>query len=163
MISSLQWHRFYFLVSNFILQRTMHADSYVLSSTIKKAARKVWFILLNRKKKKLKVDLYSVPGSLYLKNIHFLTPSASPMSSRHSKSSCLWLTINTRSWLPKPVQTQSSGSSHCQCCLVQMSTLSLHVCCSCWRCWKALWVMLRAGWTFLRLGSPIRDSPHNPK
>lgn len=23
--------------------------------------------------------------------------------------------------------------------------------------------MLRAGWTFLRLGSPIRDRPHSPK
>lgn len=24
-------------------------------------------------------------------------------------------------------------------------------------------MMLRAGWTFLRLGSPIRDRPHSPK
>lgn len=23
--------------------------------------------------------------------------------------------------------------------------------------------MLRAGWTFLRVGSPIRDRPHSPK
>lgn len=60
-------------------------------------------------------------------------------------------------------RAQSGRRPRCHCCLPQLSVLSFHVCCSCWRCWKALWVMLRAGWTFLRVGSPIRDRPHRPK
>lgn len=60
-------------------------------------------------------------------------------------------------------RAQSGRRSRRHCCLPQLSVLSFHVCCSCWRRWKALWVMLRAGWTFLRLGSPIRDRPHSPK
>lgn len=65
--------------------------------------------------------------------------------------------------ITEAIERERRGSSGFQCWRPQVSVLSLHVCCSCWRCWKALWVMLRPGWTFFRLGSPIRDRPQSPK